>query len=69
MATRTQEIKNMRLISHHDLNGFGDLGEGIALHRTSDGRRIFYMAHVGSRWGCLCVRLGQQPGAGFWTLP
>lgn len=47
MATRTQEIKNMRLISHHDLNGFGDLGEGIALHRTSDGRRIFYMAHVG----------------------
>ena len=47
MATRTQEIKNMRLISHHDLNGFGDLGEGVALHQTPDGRRIFYMAHVG----------------------
>ncbi len=47
MATKTQEIKNMRLISHHDLNGHGDLGEGLALHQTADGRRIFYMAHVG----------------------
>lgn len=47
MATQAQEIKNMRLISHHDLNGHGDLGEGIALHETSGGRRIFYMAHVG----------------------
>jgi len=46
MATKTQEIKNMRLISHHDLNGWGNLGEGIALHQTRDGRRIFYMAHV-----------------------
>lgn len=47
MAPSTQEIKNMRLISHHDLNGHGNLGEGIALHQTPDGRRIFYMAHVG----------------------
>lgn len=46
MATQTQEIKNMRLISHHDLNGWGNLGEGIALHQSHDGRRIFYMAHV-----------------------
>ena len=40
-----QEIKNMRLISHHDLNGFGNIGEGIHLHPTNDGRRILYMAH------------------------
>ena len=40
-----QEIKNMRLISHHDLNGFGNIGEGIHLHQTNDGRRILYMAH------------------------
>ena len=45
MATRTQEIKNMRLISHHDLNGFGNIGEGVALQLTSDGRRVFHMAH------------------------
>ena len=45
MATATQEIRNMRLISHHDLGGFGNIGEGVALHQTADGRRIFYMAH------------------------
>ena len=39
------EIKNMRLISHHDLNGFGNIGEGIHLHQTNDGRRVLYMAH------------------------
>ena len=45
MATQTQEIRNMRLISHHDLNGYGNIGEGVHLHQTSDGRRVLYMAH------------------------
>ena len=45
MTTATQEIRNMRLISHHDLNGFGNIGEGMHLHRTNDGRRILYLAH------------------------
>ncbi|MDE2779700.1 MAG: hypothetical protein OXI91_08500 [Chloroflexota bacterium] len=45
MATQTQEIRNMRLISHHDLNGYGNIGEGVHLHETSDGRRVLYMAH------------------------
>lgn len=45
MVKQALEIKNMRLISHHDLDGFGNIGEGVALHRTSDGRRIYYMAH------------------------
>ena len=45
MSTRTDEISGMRLISHHDLNGFGNIGEGVALHQASDGRRIYYMAH------------------------
>ena len=45
MATQTQEIRNMRLISHHDLNGFGNIGEGMHIHRTRDGRRILYLAH------------------------
>ena len=45
MATQTQEIRNMRLISHHDLNGYGNIGEGVHLHVTSDGRRVLYMAH------------------------
>ncbi len=45
MTTQTQEIRNMRLISHHDLNGFGNIGEGVHLHVTGDGRRILYLAH------------------------
>ena len=45
MATQTMEIKNMRLISHHDLNGYGNIGEGVHLHQTGDGRRVLYLAH------------------------
>ena len=45
MTTATQEIRNMRLISHHDLNGFGNIGEGMHIHQTRDGRRILYLAH------------------------
>jgi hypothetical protein len=48
MTTHAQEIKNMRLISHHDLNGFGNIGEGVHLHQTRDGRRILYLAHEGA---------------------
>ena len=47
MATQTLEIKNMKLVSHVDLNGHNNLGEGVDLHQTASGRRIFYMAHEG----------------------
>ncbi|MCI0791443.1 MAG: hypothetical protein J4O02_06695, partial [Chloroflexi bacterium] len=39
------EAKNIRLIAQHKLDGFGNGGEGIALQKTSDGRRIIYVAH------------------------
>ncbi len=45
MAQATAEIKNMTLISHNDLGGFGNGGEGIALQTARDGRRILYIAH------------------------
>jgi len=45
MPENTAEAKNMRLIGHHDLDGFGNGGEGIALQATRDGRRILYIAH------------------------
>ena len=31
MATRKQEIKNMRLISHSMLDGYPNIGEGMAI--------------------------------------
>lgn len=36
---------NMKLLSHHELNGFGGLGEGMGIQATSDGRRILWLAH------------------------
>ncbi len=36
---------NMSLLAHHELQGFGGIGEGMALQRTRDGRRILWLAH------------------------
>ena len=39
---------NMRLISHHELAGFGGVGEGINMQVTKNGRRILWLAHWGA---------------------
>src|SRR5437660_2507148 len=36
---------NMKLISHHELQGFGGIGEGMGMQLAKDGRRILWMAH------------------------
>jgi len=36
---------NMKLLGHHELAGFGGVGEGINLQKAMDGRRILWMAH------------------------
>ena len=41
------ELHNLRLVSHSDLDGFGNIGEGVALQQVSDGRRVLWMAHEG----------------------
>jgi hypothetical protein len=42
---RVAEASNVRLLSHNDLGGFGNGGEGLALQKTRDGRRVLYIAH------------------------
>ena len=37
--------RNMKLLAHHELDGFGGMGEGIAMQLAIDGRRILWMAH------------------------
>lgn len=37
--------RNMKLLAHHNLDGYGGLGEGISMQQTSDGRRILWLAH------------------------
>src|ERR1700704_3125303 len=36
---------NMKLLSHHELQGFGGIGEGMGMQLTRDGRRILWLAH------------------------
>ena len=36
---------NMKLLSQHELAGFGGIGEGINMQLTKDGRRILWLAH------------------------
>jgi hypothetical protein len=45
-ARRDQALSlNMRLLAHHDLSGFGGIGEGMAIQLARDGRRILWLAH------------------------
>jgi len=43
-ADRTLAL-NMKLLAHHTLQGYGGLGEGMAIQLTRDGRRILWLAH------------------------
>ena len=36
---------NMKLLAHHELAGFGGLGEGISMQLDAKGRRILWLAH------------------------
>jgi hypothetical protein len=39
------ECRNFRLLAHHELGGFGGMGEGMAIQVAKDGRRIMWLAH------------------------
>jgi hypothetical protein len=43
--TTTPSFHNMTLLGQHPLDGFGNCGEGLALQRTRDRRRILWIAH------------------------
>ena len=36
---------NMRLLAHHELQGFGGMGEGMGMQLARGGRRILWLAH------------------------
>src|SRR5881398_841927 len=38
-------MPTMRLLAHHALDGFGNVGEGMALQLTRDRRRVLWLAH------------------------
>ncbi len=41
----TDESKNMQLLAHHELDGFGNVGEGMVIQLARDGRRVLWLAH------------------------
>ena len=43
-ASKTLAL-NMKLLAHHELGGFGGIGEGVNMQAAKDGRRILWMAH------------------------
>ncbi|MBV8030183.1 MAG: hypothetical protein JO035_01610 [Betaproteobacteria bacterium] len=45
MANGQALFLNTRLLAHHTLNGFGGMGEGMAMQLARDGRRILWLAH------------------------
>src|SRR5215470_20278407 len=36
---------NFKLLAHHELAGFGGMGEGMAVQVAKDGRRMLWLAH------------------------
>ena len=45
MAQNGALAKNMRLLGHNDLGGFGNCGEGMAIQLARDGRRVIWLGH------------------------
>jgi hypothetical protein len=43
--TSTDTSKNMQLLAHHELDGFGNVGEGMVIQLARDGRRVLWLAH------------------------
>ena len=42
----TDQIEwNFKLLAHHELAGFGGMGEGMSIQIAKDGRRIIWLAH------------------------
>jgi hypothetical protein len=45
MTVSGQTEWNFKLIAHHELEGFGGMGEGMSIQLAKDGRRIIWLAH------------------------
>jgi hypothetical protein len=44
-AQQHPALWNFKLLAHHELDGFGGMGEGLAIQIAPDGRRILWAAH------------------------
>src|SRR6185437_5997570 len=55
-------IWNFRQLAHHELEGFGGIGEGMSIQIAKDGRRILWLAHESAPKNFTAVDVS-DPGA------
>src|SRR5437764_579064 len=66
---------NFNLLAHHQLDGFGGMGEGMSIQIAPDGRRIIWLAHESAPKNFTAVdvsdpRKPSKPSeVGRWWLP
>ena len=53
---------NFKLLAHHELGGFGGMGEGMAIQVAKDGRRIMWLAHESAPKNFTGVEQGLEIG-------
>src|SRR6516164_492469 len=51
-------IWNFRQLAHHELDGFGGIGEGRSIQVAKDGRRILWLAHESAPINFTAVDVG-----------
>ena len=51
-------IRNFRELAHHELDGFGGIGEGMSIQVAKDGRRILWLAHESAPINFTAVDVG-----------
>ena len=59
---------NMRLLAHHELHGFGGIGEGMALQQAGDARRILWLAHEAAPKNFTGVDVSDPEGGTPWSF-
>src|SRR5207247_9783486 len=68
-AMKAHSSRNVRLLAHHPLDGFGNCGEGMASQRSRDGRRFLWITAESARKNvtAVAVRKPKKPALGTHT--
>ena len=60
---------NFKLLAHHELGGFGGIGEGMAVQVAKDGRRILWLAHESAPKNFTAVDVSDPRNPRSWCRP
>jgi len=60
---------NFKLLAQHELDGFGGMGEGMAVQVAPDGRRIIWLAHESAPKNFTAVDVSDPRKPRSWCRP